>query len=40
MCIRDRNISPNADDVIEESDILIAIGASDELSKLENMISR
>lgn len=34
------NISPNADDVIEESDILIAIGASDELSKLENMISR
>lgn len=34
------NISPNADDVIEESDILIAIGGSDELSKLENIISR
>ncbi|MCI6275476.1 MAG: TrkA family potassium uptake protein [Clostridium sp.] len=34
------NISPNADDVIEEADILIAIGGSDELSKLENIISR
>lgn len=34
------NISPNADDIIEKSDILIAIGESDELNKLENIISR
>lgn len=34
------NISPNADDVIESGDILIAIGGSDELGKLENIISK
>lgn len=34
------NISPNADDIIEDGDVLIAIGGSDELNKLENIISK
>lgn len=34
------NISPNADDIIDDGDVLIAIGGSDELNKLENIISK
>jgi trk system potassium uptake protein len=35
----DVNISPVADDIIEPGDILVAIGGSDDLSKLEHMIT-
>lgn len=34
------NIAPGAQDIIEQGDIIVAIGGSEELSKLENMISR
>ena len=34
------NISPIAEDKVEPEDIIVAIGSSDELSKLENIISR
>ncbi|WP_027634255.1 potassium channel family protein [Clostridium hydrogeniformans] len=34
------NISPDADDIIEENYIIIAIGSVDDLSKLETMISK
>ena len=34
------NIAPAADDALEDGDIIVAIGGSEELSKLENMISR
>ncbi|GIM28689.1 potassium transporter Trk [Clostridium polyendosporum] len=36
----DINITPNADGVIKEDDIVVAIGSTEELSKLEGMISR
>ncbi|MDF2882053.1 MAG: trkA [Clostridiaceae bacterium] len=36
----DINVSPNADDVVEPGDIIIAIGGTDELSKIENMFSK
>ncbi|WP_244835312.1 TrkA family potassium uptake protein [Clostridium sp. BJN0001] len=32
------NVSPSADDIIREKDIIVAIGSADELSKLEGMI--
>lgn len=32
------NVSPSADDVLREKDIIVAIGSADELSKLEGMI--
>ena len=34
----DINVSPSAEDVIGEKDIIVAIGSADELSKLEGMI--
>lgn len=34
------NASPNADDVVESGDIIVAIGGSDELAKIENMFSK
>lgn len=34
----DINVSPSAEDIIEEKDIVVAIGSVDELSKLEGMI--
>ena len=34
------NISPVAEDKVEPDDIIVAIGSADELSKLENIISR
>lgn len=36
----DINITPNADGVIKEDDIVVAIGLTEDLSKLEGMISR
>ncbi|WP_125152745.1 potassium channel family protein [Clostridium rectalis] len=36
----DINVSPSAEDVIEIGDIVVAIGGSEELSKLENLISK
>lgn len=36
----DVNIAPGADDVIEPGDIVVAIGGAEELSKLENMITK
>ncbi len=35
---KDINVSPMAEDVIEEGDIIVAIGSSYDLSKLENLI--
>lgn len=32
------NLSPSADDIIEENDIIVAIGSSENLSRLEGMI--
>jgi len=32
------NLSPSADDVIEENDIIVAIGSANDLSRLEGMI--
>lgn len=32
------NLSPAADDIIEENDIIVAIGSAEDLSKLEGMI--
>ncbi len=32
------NLSPSADDVIEENDIIVSIGSAEDLSKLEGMI--
>lgn len=37
---KDMNVSPVADDRIEPGDIIVAIGASDDLSKLESTITR
>lgn len=34
------NISPDADDIIEENFIIVAIGSVDDLSRLETMISK
>lgn len=34
------NLSPAADDIIEENDIIVAIGSAEDLSKLECMIVR
>ncbi|MEW8956424.1 TrkA family potassium uptake protein [Clostridium sp.] len=34
------NISPDADDIIEENYIIVAIGSVDDLSRLETMISK
>ena len=34
------NLSPAADDIIEENDIIVAIGSAEDLSKLEGMIVR
>jgi trk system potassium uptake protein TrkA len=34
----DVNISPTADDIIEPGDVIVAIGGSEELSKVENML--
>lgn len=34
----DINVSPSADDIVGEKDIVVAIGSADELSKLEGMI--
>jgi trk system potassium uptake protein TrkA len=34
----DVNISPTAEDIIEPGDVIVAIGGSDELSKVENML--
>lgn len=34
------NVSPNADDMIETGDIVVAIGSTEDLTKLENIISR
>ncbi|WP_163194417.1 potassium channel family protein [Clostridium thermarum] len=34
------NIAPGADDEIQEGDIILAIGGSEELSRIENMIDR
>lgn len=36
----DINASPNADDIVEPGDIIVAIGGTDELSKIENMFSK
>lgn len=36
----DINVSPNAEDIIETKDILVAIGEVDDLSKFESMISK
>lgn len=36
----DINVSPNAEDVIEAGDIVVAIGGAEELSRLENLISK
>ncbi|MGG7058622.1 potassium channel family protein [Clostridium nigeriense] len=32
------NLSPSADDIIEENDIIVAIGSAEDLSRLEGMI--
>lgn len=34
----DINVSPSAEDIVGEKDIIVAIGSADELSKLEGMI--
>lgn len=34
------NVAPNAEDVIEPGDILVAIGSVDDLTKLESLISK
>lgn len=34
------NVSPTAEDIIEEGDILVAIGGTEELNKLENLVSK
>lgn len=34
------NVSPTAADVIEEGDIIVAIGGTQELNKLENLVSK
>ena len=34
------NLSPAADDIIEENDIIVAIGSAEDLSKLEGMLVR
>jgi|SRR3712207_1574713 len=36
----DINVSPRADDIIEDGDILVAIGGAEELGRLENLISK
>ncbi|KAJ50755.1 trk system potassium uptake protein TrkA [Clostridium tetanomorphum] len=36
----DINVSPTAEDIIESGDIVVAIGGTEELSKLENLISK
>ncbi|WP_027626875.1 potassium channel family protein [Clostridium lundense] len=36
----DINVSPNAEDIIEPGDIVVAIGGAEELSRLENLISK
>lgn len=36
----DINVAPNAEDIIEPGDIVVAIGGAEELSKLENLISK
>ncbi|AAO36760.1 potassium transporter Trk [Clostridium tetani] len=34
------NVSPTAEDVIEEGDIIVAIGGTDELNRLETLVSK
>ncbi|MBV1822200.1 hypothetical protein KUA25_29770, partial [Bacteroidales bacterium MSK.15.36] len=34
------NVSPTAGDVIEEGDIIVAIGGTEELNKLETLVSK
>lgn len=34
------NISPSAEDIIKENDVLVALGSAKDLNKFENMISR
>ena len=34
------NISPSPDDVVEANDIIVAIGSAEDLSRLEDKISR
>lgn len=34
------NASPNADDIVEPGDIIVAIGGTEELSKIESMFSK
>lgn len=36
----DINVSPRADDIVEDGDILVAIGGAEELGRLENLISK
>ena len=36
----DINVSPSAEDIIEPDDIVVAIGGAEELSRLENLISK
>ncbi|PRR76835.1 Ktr system potassium uptake protein A [Clostridium liquoris] len=36
----DINVSPSAEDIIEPDDIVVAIGGTEELSRLENLISK
>lgn len=36
----DINASPNADDIVEPGDIIVAIGGTQELSKIESMFSK
>lgn len=36
----DINASPNADDIVEPGDIIVAIGGTEELSKIESMFSK
>ena len=32
------NLSPSADDIIENNDVIVAIGSAEDLSRLEEMI--
>ena len=34
------NISPSAEDIIKENDVLVALGSAKDLNKFESMISR
>ena len=36
----DINASPNAEDVVEPGDIIVAIGGTEELSKIEDMFTK